>query len=148
MTNDEITVDSSGWDKFFLPAVTDSTQPVEARIVTKDPEVKRYWATLEFGSREGSKPWPTARKKTRRRNGRVVSRQAPEGFVRKNYKLFYAYLKDAYARRVAMLKRPLRRAELAEAANESIERALLIEKSQIPVDTARAKNSLQIERAK
>ena len=62
----------------------DSWTPVrkdEGGYSFENPLVQAYF--LEYGSKRGQRPWPTARERTVYNRGRVYSSQAPEGITAK-----------------------------------------------------------------
>lgn len=141
-------VDGDKWERYIISVAASLDKPVAAEIVTKDEKVEDYWPVLEHGSRKGQRPWPLAKKKTRLRGGRVFSSQAVGGFIDKNARHIVEYLTESYTRRIRQLKRPLNRAELVAAANEAGARALKLLRVAIPVDTGKAKNSLDMRKAR
>lgn len=142
-------VDTSNFDKFILQVVGTVGAPVEAQIVTTDPKVQKYWPVLEFGSGEGQRPWPEPKTHTVvGADGRIHSKQSPQGFIRRNGQRFYQYLTEAYVRRVQILKRPLNRGEMVEAANDAAARSLELLRSSVPVKSGKLKNSLRVNAAK
>lgn len=135
----EMKIDSRAFDTFLQTAVDGIAVPVTTSVITKDADVERYWPILEAGSTPGQKPWPSAKTKTLYgAGGRVFSKQAPQGFVSPYSALFVGYLTSALA-----AGNPLpTQAELRSMVNSAAAKVLAMLKTTIPVDTGKARDSL------
>ncbi len=130
-------------------AIASASEPVRAEIVTTDKEVERYWRVVDRGSVRDEKPWPDPKSKTRiGRDGRVVTKQAPEGFVLRHLATVGAYLKEAIVKVMGNRKAPLTRGQVVEATNQAAEKAFELIRAGAPVDSGKLKNSLAVRKAK
>jgi hypothetical protein len=120
---------------------------VEAEIVTTDPKVKDYWPVLEYGSREGQRPWPRSGPRTRRSQGRVFSRQGVGGFVRKHANIFIRFLSDAIKRNADHADGFTKQSDLAATVNEAADKSLEFLKKTAPVDEGTLRDSLTVKKA-
>lgn len=148
MANPEIEIDTTSFDRLVLAVAAESSAEIVAEVVTDNPETEPYWPVLEHGSRPGARPWPTPRKKTTMRGGRIYSKQAPGGFVAKRFRDFLKYLSEAYIDRLREKQAPLSRAELIECANLATERAKAVIAAGAPVDSGKFKSSITMNPAK
>ncbi len=121
---------------------------VACEVITTDEEAQRYWRALEFGSGQGSRPWPNAGPRTVNREGRVFSRKAPRGFIRLHQARFVKFLRDAY-RRALRRQSVVSRAALVQAANEAGREALAqILSAGVPADSGTFRSSLRLREAR
>jgi hypothetical protein len=143
----ELEIDSHELDELLNQALAGG-EPVEAVIRVTDPEAAKYWATVEFGSTPGEKPWPRPWKRTKEKDGRIFSKQAPGGFANKYFQKFLDFLGNAAMRRISANKGPLDRAGCVDSVNDAAEQALKTILAGVPVDSGRLKNSIKLEKAK
>lgn len=121
--------------------------PMEATIFVNDEEAVNYWGVTEFGSAPGQRPWPSAKQKTQRgmgnRQGRIMSRQAPAGWVERNRDVIAGYLLDAVLKR--MTGPTITEHEIREALLEAGWRAVGLLQAKVPKDTGRLRDSLSLK---
>jgi hypothetical protein len=120
---------------------------VEASVVTSGlPE--NYALVLEYGSGEGQRLWPRSGPRTRRAQGRIFSRQAIGGYVRRNAKILNRFLENAYKKVAARGDGSPSQSDLADAVNEAAGEALEFLKKVVPVDSGELRDSLEVRKAK
>jgi hypothetical protein len=145
----EISVDTSSFENMLIRVAENLGTPVEAQVVTNSSAARKYWPVLEHGSGRGRRPWPNPRKKTMLgTDGRVYSKQAPDGFVHKHYTKFVDFLKRAYLRRVSAKQAPLTREEMEAAADEATWQAERLIHAGAPRDSGEFADSITAEKAK
>lgn len=121
---------------------------VDADVMTVDEYVERYWGATEYGSRRGQRPWPNPRKKTTLGpGGRVFSKQAVGGWIRKYGKRFLDFLEEAYMKRARGGDPPTQN-DLRDSVNEAGRRTLEWMEKTAPVDSGRLRDSLALRKAR
>lgn len=143
--SDEIRVDDSAWQAFFLKAPSEAVGRIEAQVIIDDREAAIYGRVVERGCPEGRRPWPHARKKTVARDGRIFSRQAPKGFVGRHSAKFINSLRDAALKRIKARAGALTEEDLRAAASEAGRAAYDLIRAGTPVDTGRLKDSIEFK---
>jgi hypothetical protein len=140
-----IDVDTSGFETLLTAAAADLVGKVEAEVVTSGKPAD-YWFIPEVGSRRGRRPWPNPRKKTvLGSGGRVFSKQAPQGFIRKFNARFQKFLVDGYKKFVG--NGLPTRAKLAQAATYAAQQARILIRGAAPVDSGDLRNSIEVKPA-
>jgi len=115
--------------------------------VVVEGEAAKYAHVLNRGSAPGEKPWPEPKKKTTRgREGRIFSKQAPQGLVAQHAKAIFGFLIDALRRRLHGGKLPTD-ADVKAAANEAAEKTADVIREGAPVDSGKLKNSIAVRKA-
>lgn len=141
----ELTFDNAGFE--FMMGAAGLNAHIEAAVITNNADVENYWGVLEFGSKRGQRPWPTARKKTRYGpDGNVYSKQAVGGFVRVNEAVIFKLLADEYDRVAAQGRMPTQ-TELVGVVNQAAEATAVLLRKIVPVDSGAFKRSIAVQRA-
>lgn len=146
MPEPELIIDSRQFD--LLVEAASKVRPVEAQIVTSG-KPEDYWIVLERGSKEGQRPWPQPRKKTRfGANRRIFSKQAPQGFVMHWASKFIDFLAQSY-RKVADATggAPLQ-GDLQSAVDDAAEKSLDLILKGVPVDSGALRDSLKVKKGR
>lgn len=141
-----IEVDDSGFQTLLQTFAAGLEGKVEAEIVVSGKPAD-YWFVPEVGSRRGRRPWPNPRKKTTvGAGGRVFSRQAPQGYIRKFNAKFQQFLLEGYKKFVGD-KLPTR-ALLVQAANYAAKQARVVIRGAVPVDSGELRNKIEVDEAR
>lgn len=138
------TVNTSSFDRFVLRAGSRETGEVKADITIEGKPVN-YWRVLEFGSKT---VWPEpAEKTTRGKDGRIFSKQAPQGFIFRHAARIAQFLREAYIKRVHNNRLPTH-ADLVEAANEAGRKALELIHAGAPTDSGELRDAIKLKEAR
>ena len=144
---DEIEFDDHEVMDDITAALAESDAPVVATVYV-DGKAEGYWGVTEYGGKPGNKPWPKPGPRTQRgvgnRSGRIMSRQAPAGWVQKNLDKCWKFLSDALVRRIHDKHRGLTRAETKEAVTEAAKRARNLFIDSAPKDTGALRDSIKL----
>lgn len=122
-----------------------NAEPVTATVYVDDPEAVNYWGVLDAGSHEGSRPWPSAGKKTTEKDGRIFSKQAPGGFATKYFKQFLGFFGHSVMTRMRAKNSALNRADMRAAVKETGEYVHDVVTRGVPQDSGRLKNSIKLK---
>lgn len=145
---DELEIDDGGFLEEIKKAEADAGGRVEATVYV-DGKPEDYWGVLEYGSTPDSRPWPHSGPKTQRgtgnRTGRIMSKQAPAGFVERNLDKCWKFLSEALVNRIQQKHRGLTRAETVEAVTEAGKRAQNLFIDSAPRDKGTLRNSIKLK---